>query len=249
MFTRASIIAALVATASAFTAPALPTMGARKAAVSTMQMQDKSYAMPFLSRPPALDGSMAGDVGFDPLGFSNYFDLKWLREAELKHGRVCMLGVVGFLAQEFVTLPQFENGVTPVDDFFVVPAPGLWQIFFTIGFVEAFSNGFKLTPGDMFAEGRAPGDLGFDPLGCGKNPEALARRQLVEVKNGRLAMIAIGGMTHHYFLTGKGPVQFITQIPNFRSCVARASELPGAKTASLPFFGKTLEVASNLCVN
>jgi hypothetical protein len=30
----------------------------------------------------------------------------------------------------------------------------------------------------MFADGRAPGDLGFDPLGCGKNPEAFARRQV-----------------------------------------------------------------------
>ena len=75
-----------------------------------MQMQDKSYAMPFLSRPPALDGSMAGDVGFDPLGFSNYFDLKWLREAELKHGRICMLGALGFLVQEQVFLPPAGAG-------------------------------------------------------------------------------------------------------------------------------------------
>ena len=42
---------------------------------------------------------------------------------------------------------------------------------------------------------------GFDPLGCGKDPNALARRQLVELKNGRLAMIAVGGMLHHYFTT------------------------------------------------
>eukprot|EP00961_Rhodomonas_salina_P134296 1806308-Rhodomonas_salina.1 len=30
---------------------------------------------------------------------------------------------------------------------------------------------------------RQPGDFGFDPLGCGSNPEQLARRQLVELKN------------------------------------------------------------------
>jgi hypothetical protein len=36
--------------------------------------------------------------------------------------------------------------------------------------------------------------------------------QVKEIKNGRLAMIAIGGMTHHYFLTGKGPIEFITQV-------------------------------------
>merc|ERR1712216_86282 len=41
----------------------------------------KSKAMPFLSQPEGLDGSMAGDVGFDPLCFSSYIDVKWLREA------------------------------------------------------------------------------------------------------------------------------------------------------------------------
>jgi hypothetical protein len=36
------------------------------------------------------------------------------------------------------------------------------------------------------------------------------RLQLAEIKNGRLAMLAIGGILHHYFITGKGPVQLIT---------------------------------------
>jgi hypothetical protein len=36
--------------------------------------------------------------------------------------------------------------------------------------------------------------------------------QVKEIKNGRLAMIAISGITHHYFLTGKGPIEFITQV-------------------------------------
>nr|7Y7B_b Chain b, ACPI-14 [Chroomonas placoidea]7Y8A_b Chain b, ACPI-14 [Chroomonas placoidea] len=214
---RAALLLACLASASAF-APGSLMMpkSATRAAISRgprMQAND-DLAVPFLERPPMLDGSYAGDIGFDPVGFSNYFDLRWLREAELKHGRVCMLGVVGFLVQEFVTLPMFSNGVTPVDDFFVVPATGLWQIFFTIGFVEAFSNGFKLTPSDMFADDRAPGDLGFDPLGCGKDPAALARRQLVEVKNGRLAMIAFGGMLHQQLLTKQGVIE---QLTNFKA--------------------------------
>lgn len=59
----------------------------------------------------------------------------------------------------------------------------------------------------MFADDRAPGDLGFDPLGCGKDPQAFARRQLVEVKNGRLAMIAFGGMIHQQLLTKQGVIE------------------------------------------
>lgn len=51
-----------------------------------------------------MDGSLAGDEGFDPLGLSNIedlgVDLYWLREAELKHCRVAMLAVVGSLAGE-----------------------------------------------------------------------------------------------------------------------------------------------------
>ena len=43
---------------------------------------------------------------------------------------------------------------------------------------------------------------------------------LLKLANG--SVDAISGMTHHYFLTGKGPIEFITQIPNFKSCAAAA---------------------------
>ena len=51
-------------------------------------------------QPTNLDGSLPGDVGFDPLGFSEVFDVKVLREAELKHGRIAMLAVLGWIVQE-----------------------------------------------------------------------------------------------------------------------------------------------------
>ena len=110
-------------------------------------MQDQSISMPFLSRPPRLDGTMAGDVGFDPLGFSNYFDLKWLREAELKHGRISMLATLGFVVQEktHLPLPGFDNKLA-TEAFFSVPAGGLWQIFATLGFIEILSNNGATTP-------------------------------------------------------------------------------------------------------
>jgi len=70
-----------------------------------MRMQAKSKAVPFLSQPENLDGSMAGDVGFDPFGFSGFFDVKWLREAELKHGRICMFAATGCLVQVRASAP------------------------------------------------------------------------------------------------------------------------------------------------
>ena len=46
-----------------------------------------------------------GDVGFDPLGFSAIIDMRWLREAELKHGRVCMLAATGMIVQDVYQFP------------------------------------------------------------------------------------------------------------------------------------------------
>ena len=34
---------------------------------------------------------MVGNVGFDPMGLSTPQNIKWMREAELKHGRMCQL--------------------------------------------------------------------------------------------------------------------------------------------------------------
>lgn len=40
----------------------------------------------------------AGYAGFDPLGFSDYYDINWLKEAEIKHGRICMLAALGMVS-------------------------------------------------------------------------------------------------------------------------------------------------------
>ncbi|EJK51776.1 hypothetical protein THAOC_29025, partial [Thalassiosira oceanica] len=51
---------------------------------------------------------------------------------------------------------------------------------------------------------RVPGDLGFavNRL-AGKSEEEVNKLKLQELKNGRLAMLAIGGMIHHNFVTGE----------------------------------------------
>merc|ERR1719387_544583 len=47
-----------------------------------------------------LDDTYVGDVGFDPLGFAkNKKLLPWYREAELAHGRACMLATLGISTQ------------------------------------------------------------------------------------------------------------------------------------------------------
>jgi hypothetical protein len=36
--------------------------------------------------------------------------------------------------------------------------------------------------------------------------DKMACKQLVEIKNGRLAMLAVSGIVHHTLITGKGPL-------------------------------------------
>jgi light-harvesting complex I chlorophyll a/b binding protein 1 len=45
---------------------------------------EKSPAVPFLPYPENLRGYVGDDIGFDPLGISDYFPMDYLREAELK---------------------------------------------------------------------------------------------------------------------------------------------------------------------
>ena len=160
-----------------------------------------------------LDGSMAGDVGFDPLGLSTIdevgVDLYWLREAEIKHARVAMLAVVGFLQVEiFGPAPGCEMATAKnqIDAFWQLwgahpqyVAAGLIGIMF----IEAVS-GIAATSGRESGE-RAPGDFGLDPLGFKKgSAEGYARLQTQEILNGRLAMWAAAGEIMQGMTTDEG---------------------------------------------
>ena len=163
-----------------------------------------SKSIPFLKAPTNTAG-WVGDVEFDPLGFSDNFDMKWLREAELKHGRASMLATLGFVVQEFVTIPGYEH----VDDSNLAPtvvgASPMLQIVCWMGVLEWWTNNGNITMETMFEDPeRVPGDLGFDPMGLavGKSQDEKDEMQLKELNNGRLAMFAIGGMIHHNWVTG-----------------------------------------------
>jgi hypothetical protein len=214
---RVALLASCMAAATAFA----PMSGfntamksARTAAISRspMKMQsDFSDAVPFLKRPSNLDGSYVGDVGFDPLGFSDVFDLRVLREAELKHGRFAMLATLGFVVQEFYTLPFFPK-MAPVDahDYFVTQGGGS-QIIFWISFVEIFG---VVALFETIQGKREAGDFSFDPLNLAKDDETLAKYRLAEIKHSRLAMIAIGGFIHQFWVTKQTVFE---QLNNFQA--------------------------------
>jgi len=184
---------------------ALPMQAASRCAGVSMDIAKPMNAMPFLTAASCQSSGLAGaETGFDPLYFSDFLDIKFLREAELKHGRICMLASVGYLVQEFIGIPNYPGySANPVEAVSAVPPEGLLQIIVFMGWLEVTANKGKYSMTDMFEGGRAPGDLGFDPLKFGDNPDTRARLEMAELKNGRLAMLAFSGMIHQTFVTGK----------------------------------------------
>lgn len=81
-----------------------------KAGSSSMRLQARSKAIPFVDAPAKLDGKTVGDFGFDPLGFTNTLnDLNYVQAAEIKHGRVAMLATVGFVLQQYIHILSPES--------------------------------------------------------------------------------------------------------------------------------------------
>jgi hypothetical protein len=215
-------VSALAGTTSAF-APSSP-MAASPASITALRMSEeptaaedaapimieepvtpslpsKSQSMPFMARPVALDGSLAGDVGFDPLGFAKTKeDLLNYREAETKHARLAMLAAAGWPLSEVFDkkIAATLNMPAVVDATDRAPSllngglgkvnPAYWVACLVLaGAVDVF--GIMRSKGGDYA---TPGDLGFDPLGVyPKSEDGKKWMETAEIKNGRLAMIAI----------------------------------------------------------
>ena len=153
-------------------------------------------------------GGLAGATGawgeyqFDPAGLSSrYSDLvPWFRESELKHGRVAMLAFVGLIAPDAFRLPidgpVSDTSIDVIAAHNKLIGPGLgegqmWVMMLFVGAIESvrfkqvglgFENLTVENAGDLGLRGLAPGtDEGM---------EAMKTREL---KNGRLAMLAVGG--------------------------------------------------------
>jgi len=176
----------------------------------------------------ALESMVGADVEigdgkpWDPLGFSKLYDrnfdfnmvmtyphVQWLREAEIKHGRICMLAFVGIVAQKFFHIPGYPNAgdwTTALDVCYSdkTATLGIVQISLFTMLVEG-----KYYSGDAWIGqmDREPGDLGFDPLKLTKTPGFnLKEFQLKEIKNGRAAMIGVAGLAAAHTIPGSVPL-------------------------------------------
>lgn len=164
------LLALLAGSAAAF-APA----SQKSSASSALKMSD--YSNEIGAIPP---------VGFfDPLKLSKGISperFELYRKAELKHGRVAQLAVIGYVVPEFYTWPgtkanEIGNGLAAITD---LPLLGWLQIIAFVGAVEY--SGFY---GDY--------EIGKPDL----PPSVLATRQTQELQHGRLAMLACLELFRH----------------------------------------------------
>jgi hypothetical protein len=140
-------------------------------------------------------------VGFwDPLGLAADGDEETFRRrraTELKHGRVAMLAVTGYLVQEVCRFPgtidlnglEFSAIPNGVDAIAAIPAFGWFQIAASIGYWEIF--------GWQQEEGAEPGTFGTGYFGRSLEGEELAEKLTKEIQNGRLAMLGIMELLTH----------------------------------------------------
>jgi len=185
------------------TAPAFqPRMG--RSAVSMQEAPVKSKAIPFLNAAPALDGTMPGDVGFDPLLLSNIVPIKWAREAELKHARVCMLATLGWVSVDLGFTVPYAPKVSSLaaHDAAVDKGPMLF-LFLVIAVIEVVTGIPKVFQLLNDPDAAPPGDYKFDPLGFGGSMDL----QEKELANGRLAMMAFSGIVTQAVIT-EGPFPY-----------------------------------------
>ena len=171
-----------------------------------------STALPFLEYPPNLAG-YAGDAGFDPFRFSDFVPVDFLREAELKHGRICMLAVTGFIAVDMgmriYPLPEAYEGLTSVTAHDALVEQGaMSQIFLWCGLAEIIGTVAVIQM--LNGSGRQPGDYGFDPAGflIGKTDEEIEEMKVKEITHARLAMMAFSGVVTQAVLT-QGPFPYV----------------------------------------
>jgi hypothetical protein len=187
---------------------ALAFQGAATRGPSGIAMAGKKKAAP----APAAIG-FAGALGaqpplgvFDPLGLLEDADqarFDRLRYVELKHGRICMLAVLGHIVTTAgVRLPgaidlsgtTFDSIPAGLAALSKVPVLGLAQIFAFVGFLEIF------VMKDVKGTGEFPGDFRNGALDFGWDTfdeETKLKKRAIELNNGRAAQMGILALMVH----------------------------------------------------
>jgi hypothetical protein len=185
---KLAILATLLAGAAAFA----PAQTSRASVATNMAFEDELGAQV--------------PLGFwDPLGLvadGDQAKFDRLRFVELKHGRICMLAVAGYLTTEGgVRLggdidysgTSFESIPAGFAALAAVPTAGLVQMFLFVGALE-ITVMKDITGGEFIGDFRNGAiDYGWDTL----KPEIQMKKRAIELNNGRAAQMGILALMVH----------------------------------------------------
>jgi len=166
----------------------------------------------------------------------------FLRHAEIKHGRVAMAAFVGYLVHfNGIKFPwpmqldgtPFPDSRNPPELWDLVSDSAKWQIFSLIAFLEFWSE-YSTADNKHYMRGGKPGDFPdfrsgegniphpvpfnlYDPFKWSRkmSEEKKARRLVIEINNGRLAMIGIFGFLSEQCVTGSVPLLRGANLPHY----------------------------------
>eukprot|EP00616_Rhizochromulina_sp_CCMP1243_P009872 CAMPEP_0118973606 /NCGR_PEP_ID=MMETSP1173-20130426/10562_1 /TAXON_ID=1034831 /ORGANISM="Rhizochromulina marina cf, Strain CCMP1243" /LENGTH=212 /DNA_ID=CAMNT_0006923287 /DNA_START=23 /DNA_END=661 /DNA_ORIENTATION=+ len=135
---------------------------------------------------------------WDPFNFAKDGEAALYRRrcVEIKHGRVAMIATIGYVMGDLITFPgylsktqdiKFSDVPAGMGALTAVPIAGWVQIFLFAGLME--TKFYKQDPS------KAPGDIATPSWWVRyDDPEVKNKKLTSEIKNGRLAMMAIMGM-------------------------------------------------------
>lgn len=152
----------------------------------------------------ALNADITKEVGaqaplgfWDPANMASEENFDELRYVELKHGRVAMLAVVGYLTTYAgVRLPGLEGTPSGFAAWGAVPADVWFQMVATWAMMEMANQ-------DITGKGEFPGDFrnGALDFGWDKKSDAWKRnKRSIELNQGRAAQMGILGLMVHEYL-------------------------------------------------
>mmetsp|Transcript_1306 Transcript_1306/g.4544 ORF Transcript_1306/g.4544 Transcript_1306/m.4544 type:complete len:839 (+) Transcript_1306:245-2761(+) len=170
--------------------------------------------------PPHLTGDLPGDCGWDPLELGKEGNVEAYREHELIHGRWAMLAIAGILVTDLLG----SGGLFGRD-----PAFQWWSVGTSTAYLGVFRSPLETTPllvahlalmglSELFRSRTIPfrpfegldqlyPGGPFDPLKLATHVSStdLELLKVVEIKHGRLAMMAVLACAVEAVMTNSGP--------------------------------------------
>jgi len=236
------MLAAALQTPIAFAPVSAPAVSNARASV-VMETKAELEALAVACNPIIGYWDPMNLVDYDQFSQGQEASIGFLRQAEIKHGRVAMAAFVGYIVQSNgiyfpwkltgdISYADIAAAGSPPDQWDALPTAAKVQILSFIGLLELFSETstiLEMSDNKHYMRGGKPGAFPkintflphpipfelYDPFGFSKNAseEKKAKGLVTEINNGRAAMLGIMGFLAAQKVPGSVPA--LTFLPSY----------------------------------